>query len=140
MKRPSSYQRPPQLDVQSLAQEAEYVGSPEHKIGRWWGGQGNPPGPDGALSRPKKQDTTVCPLRTQEDKTKATRWIQQALLDGYFVFEEGDKRFPKHVWCEDVDGGAWVGRCTNSVQGEYKGWPASPSDIASLERKKRRGA
>lgn len=93
IKRPSSY-KAPEPEVRRLAQEAEYVGSLEHKIGRWWGGQGNPPGPGGTLNRPKKQDTTVCPLRTQQDKAKATNWIQQAISDGCFVFEEGDKRSP----------------------------------------------
>ena len=137
MKRPSSY-KAPELEIGLLAQEAKYVGSPEHKIGRWWGGQGNPPGPSGMLKRPKKQNTTVCPLHTQEDKAKATNWIQQAISDGCFVFEEGDRRFPKHVWRGDADRGGWVGRCINSEQGEYKGWPAMPGDIASLVRKKKR--
>ena len=129
---------PPAADIKDLAQSAEYVGSPEHKFGHWWGGQGSAPAPDGRLKRPKKQLTTACPLHTNEDQAQATGWIRKALSAGRFLFVEGDKRFPKHVWHEDADGGRWIGRCVNSVQGEYKGWPAEPEEIATLERKKKR--
>lgn len=135
MKRPLAYALP-SADIEQLANAAKYVGSGEHKLGRWWGGQGHAPGPGGALRRPKKQLTTICPLRTLEDQTKATGWIREAISAGRFLFVEGDKRFPKHVWHEDADGQSWVGRCVNSVQGTYKGWPAAPDEVAALEGKR----
>ena len=136
MKRPVA-QPIPQADIERLAGAAKYVGSREHKRGRWWGGQGRAPGPGGGLHRPKKQLTTVCPLNTLEDQVKATHWIREAISAGRFSFVEGDKRFPKHVWHEDTDGRTWIGRCVNSEQGEYKGWPAAaPDDVAALERKR----
>lgn len=140
MKRPMAYTRPAgrSATVEDLAHTAEYVGSPEHKIGQWWGGQGSAPASGGGLQRPKKQLTTACPLHTKKDGTRATGWIREALAAGRFLFVEGDKRFPKHVWHEDADGGRWIGRCVNSVAGEYKGWPADPREIATLERKKRK--
>ena len=137
MKRPTAYTHPP-ADVERLAQAARYVGSSEHKIGRWWGGQGKPPASGGGLRRPRKQLTTVCPLRAPEDQTKATGWIREAIAAGRYLFIEGDKRFPKHVWHESADGGRWIGRCLNSVSGEYKGWPAGAGEIAALERKRER--
>ena len=135
MKRPTADMLTP-VDVDGLARAAEYVGSPEHKIGHWWGGQGSPPASGGGLRRPKKQLTTVCPLRTAEDQAKATRWIREAIAAGRYLFVEGDQRFPKHVWHDSGDGGRWIGRCINSVSGEYKGWPADPDEIAALERKR----
>ena len=135
MKRPTAYTHLP-ADIERLAQAARYVGSPEHKIGRWWGGQGNPPASGRGLRRPKKQLTTMCPLHTAEDQTKATGWIREAIAAGRYLFLEGDKRFPKHVWHESADGRLWIGRCVNSVSGEYKGWPAGRDEIAALERKR----
>lgn len=139
MKRPVAYTRPAggPADIKDLTQTAEYVGSREHKIGQWWGGQGSAPASDGVLKRPKKQLTTVCPLHTKKDRAEATGWIREALSTGRFLFVEGDKRFPKHVWREDAGSGGWIGRCVNSVQGAYKGWPAEAGEIATLERKKR---
>lgn len=136
MKRPRAHALP-SADIEHLANAAKYVGSREHKRGRWWGGQGSPLGPGGTLSRPKTQLTTICPLNTSEDQTKATGWIRKAISADRFLFVEGDKRFPKHVWHWDQDGRTWIGRCVNSVQGEYKGWPATPDEVAALERKKR---
>ena len=136
MKKPTAYIAPT-VDMGDLARTATYVGSPEHKIGRWWAGQGSAPGPDGGLKRPKKQLTTVCPLRNEQDRGRATGWIRDALLAGRWLFVEGDKRFPKHVWHLDSDGACWIGRCVNSVQGEYKGWPAELDDIATLEHKRK---
>lgn len=123
-------------DVGRLAQAAEYVGSPEHKAGRWWAGQGS--ASPGGRQRPKKQLTTTCPLHTPADRDRATGWVRGAIAAGRFLFVEGDKRFPKHVWHVEADGQGWVGRCVNSVQGEYKGWPAALGEIDRLTKKKER--
>lgn len=136
MKRPVAHARP-SANIEHLAKDAKYVGSREHKRGRWWGGQGSAPGSSGALIRPKKQLTTICELNTRDDQIKATGWIREAISAGRYLFVEGDKRFPKHVWHEDPAGRYWIGRCINSVQGEYKGWPAEAEEVAALERKRR---
>lgn len=99
-----------------------------------WAGQGSAAA--GGRQRPKKQLTTTCPLHTQADRDRATGWIRSAIAAGRFLFVEGDKRFPKHVWHEE-DGQGWVGRCVNSVQGEYKGWPAAPGEIDRLTTRKK---
>ena len=63
-------------------------------------------------------------------------WVREAILTGRFRFVEGDNLFPKHIWHVDADGQGWQGRCVNSVQGQYKGWPARPEEIAAERRKK----
>ena len=138
-KRPARATLPSADEIRSLAQGSSYIGSPEHKAGRWWGGTGSVPvGSDGQVSRPKKPLTTICPLRTDEDLQRATGWIREAIDRQCCLFVEGDCRYPKHVWHTDAEGQHWVGRCTNSEQGLYKGWPAKPEEIEELQRRKRR--
>jgi hypothetical protein len=106
---------------------ARYTGSPEHKDQRWWGGLPQAfIDRDGVARRPGKQDTTVCPLRTEAERDEATGWVQIALSSGQFRYYEGDKDYPKKIWYLDSSSRPskiWLGQCINSVRGEYKGWP-----------------
>ena len=112
------------------AELAVYVGSEEHKVKRWWGGlPAARRRKDGRIRRPKKQRTTVCPLVTEEDRERATRWIREAIGNGQCRFVDGDGRFPKHIWHTDDDGGHWRGLCVNPEQGEYKGWPVTEEEM-----------
>ena len=106
-----------------MAEGASYTGSDEHKDEWWWGGP--PMGrqlPGGRVGRRGKQDTTVCPLTSVRDQVRATGWVRSAIAARQCVFVEADKMFPKKVWYE-ADGRIWMGSCTNSISGEYKGWP-----------------
>ena len=126
MRRPRRIpERPALSDVQrqALAKRARYVGSPEHKDQRWWGGlpaarqlRG------GRVGRLGKQTTTVCPLSSPEDRHRATRWLRSAIRAGQYRFVESDQDFPKKVWCHER-GQAWFALCVNTKSGEYKGWP-----------------
>ena len=98
----------------ALAERASYVGSHEHKMKRSWLGLPK------AGSRIRKLKTTVCELVKDEDKCRATMWVQNAIRANQYKFVRGDKDFPKHVWYESDDQ-VWYGRCTNSVSGDYKG-------------------
>ena len=139
VRRPARCRLPSKVDLQAIAAEATYIGSNEHKMGRWWDGTGGARlGADGQASRPKKLLTTLCPLNTKEDRDKATHWIRQAIVRQQFLFVEGDQRFPKHVWYEDDSGAGWIGRCTNSVQGWYKDWPARRKEIEELSRRSKK--
>lgn len=104
---------------------ARYVGSPEHKDQKWWGGL--PQGfvdADGIAKRPGKQDTTICPMRTEAERIQATEWVHKALSSGQFRYYEGDKDYPKKIWYLDsCSSQLWFGQCLNTVSGEYKGWP-----------------
>jgi hypothetical protein len=59
----------------------------------------------------------------EQDRDRATIWVQQALALGQFRYREADKDFPWHIWYQDPGGQLWMGQCVNSVLGEYKGWP-----------------
>lgn len=123
VKRPA--QLPPRTPLTSeQIQAARYVGSPEHKVERWWGGLPEAyVDSDGAARRPGKQLTTVCPLVGEAERDMATSWVQQALREGQQRYYEGDKDFPKRLWYRDRDRQVWTGFCVNSVLGQYKGWP-----------------
>ena len=107
-----------------LSAKATYTGSPEHKTTAWWGGLPEAfRQDDGSLSRPKKQQTTECPLTTPRDQVRATKWVREAIKAGqYEYFEENNSGFPKKVWYEAA-GRTWEGYCINRTSGEYKGWP-----------------
>jgi hypothetical protein len=103
---------------------AQYVGSPEHKVTRWWGGlPGAFLGKDGVARRPGKQLTTPCLRTTGEQRDEASDWVRRALSAGQFRFYEGDGTYPKHLWYKDDQGQYWFGFVVNQSQGTYKGWP-----------------
>ena len=107
----------------SLIARARYTGSKEHKAERWWDGLPGafvPPG--GEASRPKKQNTSICPLVTSAERDQATGWVRAALAAGQFRFYEGDAEFPKTIW-HQANGRTWFGFCVNMTAGWYKGWP-----------------
>lgn len=109
--------------TEELIERACYVGSPEHKAKRWWGGLPEARlAKDGTASRPKKQKTTICELVGESDRKQATKWIRAALKAGQCRFYEGDKDYPKHIWYH-ANGVVWFGYCINSIAGQYKGWP-----------------
>ncbi|CAK0752586.1 conserved hypothetical protein [uncultured Gammaproteobacteria bacterium] len=117
-----------ETERQALAVRASYVGSTEHKEERWWGGlPGAPYSKNGIPTRPKKQKTTICPLVKEDDRDRATTWVQEAIVKGQYEFTEGDQDFPKHIWHE-ADEKYWFGFCTNPAAGQYKGWPVEKDE------------
>ena len=126
VKRPRRKPERPKLtntQRRKLAGGASYAGSGEHKDQRWWGGQ--PKGrqlPGGRVGRRGRQTTTICPLTSDADRGRATKWVQRAIREGKYKFVEADKTYPKKIWIE-VDEQIWFGFCINSESGEYKGWP-----------------
>jgi hypothetical protein len=106
----------PDEELAELASRAVYLGSPEHKNRRWWGGL-----PE-AGNRADWQTTTICPLTTKDDRDRATGWVQSAIRSRQCRFYQGDINFPKAIW-HQADGQIWMGYRTNDGLGEYKGWP-----------------
>lgn len=132
VKRPA--QLPPRTPLtQSQIDMATYVGSPEHKAQRWWGGL-----PDGYVDangmahRPGRQFTTICPLVTAQERDMATGWVRDALIAGQTRFYEGDKDFPRRLWYRDPHGQLWTGFCVNSMLGQYKGWPIDEDEYSEV--------
>jgi hypothetical protein len=122
-KRPAQIPQRPPITPEQIAL-ARYVGSPEHKAERWWGGlPAGRKGRDGRLHRPKKQRTTICPLTTEAERDNATLWVREALATGQFEFQEGDKVYPFRLWYTSADERRWEAYRVNDIQGEYKGWP-----------------
>ena len=123
MARPRQLPTRPDLS-ESEIQAACYVGSPEHKTERWWGGLPEAYiGPDGVARRPGKQFTTICPRVTAAERDAATDWVRIALRRKQYRYYEGDKTYPKHLWYEDDAGQFWFGFAVNQILGTYKGWP-----------------
>ena len=113
-----------QEEREELAAKAEYTGSPEHKVERYWGGL-----PEarqlkgGRTGRPDKEVTTECHLTSLRDRVRATYWVREAIRAGQYKYFEGNRTgFPNRVWYQ-ADGTIWVGYCINRASGEYKGWP-----------------
>lgn len=121
-------QRPRRADLlqaerEALAAHAMYVGSPEHKDEKWWGGLPMARQlPKGKIGRRGKQTTTLCPLTTEEDRHRATEWVRLAIANGQYRFFQNDQAFPKKIW-HRADGTIWCGIVSNPASGEYKGWP-----------------
>jgi len=126
IKRPTQAPKPPQLTEDQI-ESASYVGSPEHKIEHWWDGQ---PGAyidekTGQATRPNKEKTTICPLTSQEDRNRATKWVRHALEQGDFAYHDGNTEYPDRIWYDEPETGRkWEGFVTNKTLGQYKGWPA----------------
>ncbi|WP_237154704.1 hypothetical protein [Oryzibacter oryziterrae] len=132
VKRPAQLPPRPPLTPDQIAR-AQYEGSPEHKIVRWWGGLPAAfAGDDGVAQRPNKQLTTICPLVGEVERAQATDWVKKALEQGQFRYFEGDKDFPKRVWYRDDAGQVWFGFCINSVLGTYKGWPIDEEERVEI--------
>lgn len=127
---PKPQQLPPRKPLTDRQVDAAtYVGSGEHKATRWWAGlplaRVNR---SGVASRPKKQQTTLCPKVTAEERDEASDWVRQALARQQFRYFEGDKTYPKHIWYRDSDGQFWFGFAVNQILGTYKGWPISEAE------------
>ncbi len=58
----------------------------------------------------------------------ATGWVKEALRRGQLRYYEGDQDFPRYLWYREANGQLWCGRCSNSVLGQYKGWPIEEED------------
>lgn len=109
--------------------QASYVGSPEHKVKRFWGELPEAwIGADGRAKRPKKQNTNICHRVSEQEREEASDWVRCALSVGQFRFCDGDDIFPKHVWFRDSDGQYWFGFAVNQTAGTYKGWPITEAE------------
>ena len=90
---------------------------------------------DGKARRPKKQQTTICPLLSKEDQKLATEMVREAIRKGEFKIVAGNEKFPDRIWHREKNGNCWEGRCINRTTGEYKGWPISEDVFENLQKR-----
>jgi len=115
-RRPSPKKRclgpaPAGVDLETLANQVRYVGSPEHKDGPSFAGH----------PRPRGADATICDRRFLKQQDLITSWLQDAIRAGTFG-EYWENGFPRYIWARH-DGVVYEARLTNI--GEYKGWALS---------------
>lgn len=105
---------------EQVADQAEYVGSAEHKD------HPSPAGPPGLRS-----DATPCEAHMTRDVARNTEALREGIRRGCVseVFEGG---FPKYVWTW-IDDALYEARHINGPRGTYKGyrletaeWPQDP--------------
>lgn len=109
--------------------QASYVGSPEHKVKRYWGGLPQSwIGPDGKARRPKKQKTNICHRTLEAERIEASEWVRAALSARQLRYCDGDGIFPKHIWYRDANEQYWFGFAVNQTAGTYKGWPITEAE------------
>lgn len=99
---------PDNIDLDGLANRAEYVGSPEHKAAPSFVGQ------------PRlRADASCCP--PEINRSTACEWLRSAIRRGAVSTHwEGD--FPRYVWHKEGDI-VFEGRLVNREVGAYKGYP-----------------
>jgi len=111
--RPRKLALPPDdVDLAAIAEQVEYIGSPEHKSAPSFAGSPRP-----------RADATLCDISLQ--RGEITEWLKNAIRLGATGTWEG--RFPRYVWYKDGDT-MYEGRLTNPVQGQYKGYPLRSRD------------
>ncbi len=105
---------PSEVDLEVVANECRYVGSPYHRTMRI---KGIPP-----QNRPGK---TACPRNLQKDLARVEGWLRNAIRQGNFG--EFDGGFPRVVWHEE-DGRLFEARQSGQGSCEYHGFPLGPHD------------
>ena len=99
-----------------VAEQVQYVGSPEHK---------NHPSPVGPPAL--RSDATPCEPRLTKDRDGNTAALRRGIIEGCTssIFEGG---FPKYVWTW-LDGDLYEARHINGPQGTYKGYKLKPTEF-----------
>lgn len=109
---------PPNTDLGNVADNAKYIGSPEHRRDRR-----SFAGPS-AL----RLDASQCPPEIN-DRRMVTGWLRDSIREGT-VGGMWEGKFPRYVWHREGDT-IYEGRLTNRISGEYKGYPLSPAEWPS---------
>jgi hypothetical protein len=103
-------------DLNALASEAKYIGSPEHKDTPSFAGH----------PRPRRGDASICDRSLATDRERVQEWLMTAIRRGT-VSEHMESGFPRYVWYKEGDT-VYEARLVNRAQGWYKGWPLTPSE------------
>ena len=92
------------------AEQARYVGSPEHKDVASFAGA------------PRlRADASCCPRELGEDRSTIDEWLRSAIRRGA-TGTPWEGAFPRYVWYKHEET-VFEGRLVNRETGEYKGYP-----------------
>jgi hypothetical protein len=100
---------PTGVDLATLAAQAVYVGSPEHKTFPSFAG---PPQP--------RADASKCDPKLA-DPAELTTWLREAMTAGN-IGAPWEGLYPRYVWYRRADV-VYEGRLVNQELGQYKGYP-----------------
>ena len=102
-------------DLNGLAEQARYVGSPEHKDVTSFAGQ------------PRlRADASCCPREMAEDQQTIDEWLRSAIRRGA-TGAPWEGVFPRYVWYKHQET-VFEGRLVNRETGEYKGYPLNQDE------------
>lgn len=97
----------PEHDLEKMAQEASYIVSTEHKTHLTGAGPGR-----------LRSDASKCPKELGLEQV--TDWLKVAIRKG--DVSAATDLFPEYVWIR-IEGQVFEARLSNSVLGQYKGYP-----------------
>ena len=113
---------PAGTDLKSVAQQARYTGSPDHKDTSSFAGKPRP-----------RVDATLCDPSLVRNQGQLPRWLRRAIRGGC-TGSEWQGGFPKYVWYSR-GGTVYEGCLINRGLGEYKGYPLREDERpAGIER------
>lgn len=112
---------PGDVDLESVAARATYIGSRDHKNIPSYAG---PPG--------LRADASCCPLELSKDLSRVVSWLRDGIRQGLTggPWEGQSLRFPRYVWYQDGTT-VYEGRLVNRELGQYKGYPLERSEWPS---------
>lgn len=102
-------------ELERIAKQVTYTGSPEHKDTYSFVGLPHP-----------RADASLCDKSLAREREKVQEWLRYAVLRGW-IGEPWEGGFPRYVWYRGEDT-VYEGRLINRDQGEYKGYPLSPEE------------
>jgi hypothetical protein len=103
------------MDLEAVAEEVTYVGSPEHKRAPSFAG---PPSP--------RSDASICDNRFLEMQAELTEWLKESIRRGA-VSAPVEGGYPRYAWFREGDV-VYEARLVNRGQGTYKGYPLERSE------------
>lgn len=98
------------VNLEHVAAQARYIGSPEHKEYASIAG----------IPRPRA-DASLCPFFSEDHLKIVNKWLKESIRKG-LVSEFWEGEFPRYVWYRD-ESTVYEARLVNRGAGEYKGYP-----------------
>jgi hypothetical protein len=101
---------PLNVDLATIAEEVQYVGSPEHKLTPSFAGRPAP-----------RSDASICDPSLANQRDLVQTWLRDGVRQGN-CGGPWEGRFPRYVW-RKANQEAHEARLTNRLTGQYKGYP-----------------